>query len=567
MTKENKKENSFMKNVLILMCSQIMVKILGLVYRLVITNIEGFGDTGLGYYASGYQIYTLLLAISSIGIPSVISKLVSEKLAVNDKKGAQRIFKISMAFFVGLGLILSFALFFGSEWIATVIFNVPDTKYVMQVLSPAITFVAASAVFRGYFAGQNDMKPTSASQVLEQLFNCILSITFVYALIGKEPYIMAAGGNLSTTCAIIISFMYLVMYYKKRKIDVSSAEEKINEENINKENIENKVNNVNKETKKEVSTWKLLKSILVLSVPVTMGSIISVVSPLIDTATVSRCIQTAFASMYPIKEELETYAMSMTGIMSKVDTIVGLPVAVNVAFATALIPMISTALAKKEMKVASKRMTFSMFASLLIILPASFGFIALAEPILKLIYPTATAGKGVLILCSISMIFIAMSHTTNGGLCGINKTYVPTIALVVAIIIKFTMNITLISNPNIGIYGAGMSSIVAQSTAFAICAIVLHKNLKLQFEFKRMILMPIISSGLMGVIAHYTHKLMNIFLGNTISTLVAILIGGITYIAFILLFKVLKKEDILMIPYGTKIYDWLVKIGIYKEEK
>ena len=550
MTKENKKENSFMKNVLILMCSQIMVKILGLVYRLVITNIEGFGDTGLGYYSSGYQIYTLLLAISSIGIPSVISKLVSEKLAVNDKKGAQRIFKISMAFFAGLGLILSFALFFGSEWIATVIFNVPDTKYVMQVLSPAITFVAASAVFRGYFAGQNDMKPTSASQVLEQLFNCILSITFVYALIGKEPYIMAAGGNLSTTCAIIISFMYLVMYYKKKKIDVSSVEDEIT-----------------KETKKELSTWKLLKSILVLSVPVTMGSIISVVSPLIDTATVSRCIQTAFASMYPIKEELETYAMSMTGIMSKVDTIVGLPVAVNVAFATALIPMISTALAKKEMKVASKRMTFSMFASLLIILPASFGFIALAEPILKLIYPTATAGKGVLVLCSISMIFIAMSHTTNGGLCGINKTYVPTIALVVAIVIKFTMNITLISNPNIGIYGAGMSSIVAQSTAFTICAIVLHKNLKLQFEFKRMILMPIISSGLMGVIAHYTHKLLNLFLGNTISTLVAILIGGITYIAFILLFKVLKKEDILMIPYGTKIYDWLVKVGIYKEEK
>lgn len=552
---KKKKGTSFMKNVLILMFSQIMVKILGLVYRLVITNIEGFGDTGLGYYSSGYQIYTLLLAISSIGIPNVISKLVSERLAVNDKKGAQRIFKISMCFFTGLGIVLSFALFFGAEWISNTIFNVPDTKYVMQVLAPAITFVAASAVFRGYFAGHNDMKPTSSSQVLEQFFNCILSITFVYALVGKEPYIMAAGGNLSTTCAIILSFMYLVIYYKRKKVYLNE------ESNLENEEIEEKRKN------KKETVWHLLKSILFLSVPVTLGSIISVISPLVDTATVSRCIQSAFASVYPIKEELETFAMSMTGIMSKVDTIVGLPVAVNIAFATALIPMISDALAKKKTEIASKRMTFSLFASLIIILPASFGFISLASPILKLIYPTATDGTGVLILCSISMIFIALSHTTNGGLCGINKTYVPTIALIIAIVLKVTLNIIWISNPKIGIYGAGMSSIVAQSTAFFVCVLTLHKNLKLQFEFKRMIVMPIVSSGLMGIIAYFTHKLMSVFLGNTISTLIAILIGAVSYISFIFLFKVLKKEDILMIPYGNKIYEILLKIGIYKEKE
>ena len=104
------KTNSFMKNILILMFAQIMVKILGLVYKFVITNFDGFGDTGLGYYSSGYQIYSLLLALSSIGIPSVISKLVSERIAINDQKGAQRIFRICMVLFVGIGAILSFAL-------------------------------------------------------------------------------------------------------------------------------------------------------------------------------------------------------------------------------------------------------------------------------------------------------------------------------------------------------------------------------------------------------------------------------------------------------------------------
>lgn len=130
--KETKKGTSFMKNVLILMFAQIMVKILGLVYKFVITNFEGFGDTGLGYYSAGYQIYSLLLALSSIGIPSVVSKLVSERTAKGDNKGAQRIFKICMTFFVGIGIILSLGLFFGAEHIAVTVYNVADTKYVID---------------------------------------------------------------------------------------------------------------------------------------------------------------------------------------------------------------------------------------------------------------------------------------------------------------------------------------------------------------------------------------------------------------------------------------------------
>lgn len=252
-TSKQSKAPSFMKNVLIVMFAQIMVKVLGLIYKFVITNFDGFGDTGLGYYSAGYQIYAILLALSSIGIPSVISKLVSERVAIGDEKGAQRIFKVCMTFFVAVGTILSFGLFFGAEYIATVIFNVPDTKYVMQVLAPAIVFVAASATFRGYFAGCNDMKPGSYSQIIEQFLNCVLSITFVYALIGKEPYIMAAGGNLSTTLAIVLTFIYLIAYYKKRRLKVD-RKQKSPEDNL--------------------SSTTLLKKILVIFVPVTISSVV-----------------------------------------------------------------------------------------------------------------------------------------------------------------------------------------------------------------------------------------------------------------------------------------------------
>lgn len=535
-----------MKNVLILMFAQISVKLLGLIYRLVITNAEGFGNTGLGYYSTGYQIYSLLLALSSIGIPSVVSKMVSERIAIGDNKGAQRVFKISMTFFVSLGLAFSLLLFFAAEPIATLVFNVPDVKYVMQVLAPAIVFVAASAVFRGYFAGQNDMKPTSASQILEQFFNCVLSITFVYALIGKEPYIMAAGGNLSSTLAIIITFLYLILYYKRRKL-------KVNKKQISPER--NKTNG------------QLLKAILAMSIPITISSVISVVNPIIDSSTVSRCIQTAFASIITGgKEALEQYAMNMTGILAKMDTLVGLPVAINVAFSTALTPAIAAAIAKKDYKTASKRLSFSLFSSLIIVLPCAVGFIALAQPILNLIYPTASDGASILMLYSISMIFIALSQTINGGLYGLNKTKTPAIALAVGALIKFILNIILISNPNIGIIGAGISSIVCQTVAFTICFTSLRKSIKLNLNFKDNIIKPIISALTMGVLVYFIDVGLSKVINANVATIISILCGVLIYIAMILLTKSLKKEDILMIPFGSKVYPILVKIGIYKED-
>lgn len=543
--KETKKRSSFMQNVLILMFAQIMVKVLGLVYKFVITNFEGFGDTGLGYYSAGYQIYSLLLALSSIGIPSVVSKLVSERIAKGDNKGAQRIFKICMTFFVGIGIVLSFGLFFGAEYIAIAMYDVADTKYVMQVLAPAIAFVSASAVFRGYFAGLNDMKPTSYSQIIEQFFNCVLSITFVYALLGREPYIMAAGGNLSTTLAIILTFVYLIIYYKRKKIKIEPNQ---------------------KSEEDELTAMKLLKKILIISVPVTISSIISVVSPLIDTATVSRCIQTAFANMYPVKEQLEALAMSKNGILSKVDTLVNLPIAVNVAFSTALVPAISGAIAQKDMKTASKRMTFSIFASLLIVLPCAVGFISLAQPILSLIYPTASDGAEVLMVYAIAMIFIALNQTVNGGLYGLNKTYIPAISLIIGIIIKFVLNIVLISNPKIEIMGAGISTVICQLVAFLICIVALQKNIKLHFKCGRMIIAPIIASVIMGVSTYLINQALNNIVRMSISTILSIIFGALIYIVLIFALKILRKEDIMMIPFGSKIYSVLIKLKIYKEE-
>ena len=274
---KKEKSTSFMKNVAMLMFAQILIKVLGFVYRLVIINVDGFGDIGNGYYDAGYTVYTLLLTLSSVGIPTVISKLVSERVAKGDHKGAHRIFITSLKIFTFIGAFFSIVLFLGSGLIARKVLNVPDVRYVLMVLSPAIMFVSTSAVLRGYFAGLGSMKATSVSQTIEQFFNCVLTITFVYALVGKDPAIMAAGGNVSTTLSIIISFMYLYIFYARRKKSIM--------EDCKNQTVE----------QEDKTAGKLIKTIFALSIPMTIGSLIGVVNNMIDTATISNCIQTAFS--------------------------------------------------------------------------------------------------------------------------------------------------------------------------------------------------------------------------------------------------------------------------------
>lgn len=544
-TNVKERKTSFMKNVMILIFSQVIIKILGLIYRLVIVNIDGFGDVGNGYYSTGYNLYALLLTLSSIGIPSVISKLVSERLAIEDKVGAQRVFRIAMIFFVSIGTALSIMLFFGAEAIANNIYKAPNVKYVLKVLAPAIAFVSASSVLRGYFAGQNNMKPTSISQTLEQFFNCVLSITFVYMAIGKESYIMAAAGNLSTTLSVLIAFFYFVGYYKKNRIKPEEGQ-------------------VSKEASK--TNRQILKIILSVSLPITLGSIISVVNPVLDNVTVTNYIKKAYSQTITSEEQLENKGIELVGMLSKADTLINLPIAVNLAFSTALVPAISASMAKKDYNLARKRAAFSLFASIIIIVPCAIGYITLAGPIFKMLYPTASDGAGILKILSISMVFIALSQTINGSLYGINKVRIPVIALAVGVAVKFILNIILISNPKINIYGAAISSVVCQVIAFAISFVNLNKGLKLKISLKDNVYKPLIAGLIMGIGVFLSNILLLKKFGNSISCLLSIATGIVIYTISIFAIKVLKKEDIFMIPFGTKLYKILVKLKVYKEE-
>ena len=513
--KEKKKKNTFAKNVLMLMFSQVLIKLLGLIYRLAITNVKGFGDVGNGYYSAGYQVYAVLLIISSQGIPGAVSKLVSNKVAKGKYNEAHRVFKVSMVVFGIIGFIASSLLLLSANFVSSKILNVPDVSYVLKVLSPAIFFVCVSAVIRGYFAGLGTMKASSVSQALEQFFNCVLTITFVYALIGKEPYIMAAGGNLSTTLAILISFSYLIVFYKK---NIKEWREESDDVVIT--------------TKEE--NKKMVKMIIATAIPLTVGSVISVVTSFIDTVTVSNCIQIAYSGILKSKILLEKEAMRLTGILSKVDTLVNLPLAVNLSFYSALIPEITAAISKKDFKSASKKISFSISSSLLILIPCAIGFIVLADPILKMLYPNASDGA------------------------------TPALALLIGCVIKIGLNLVLITNPNINIYGAVISSFICQFVVFMIVYITMKRNIKVKFEPVKHIVKPLLAGLIMGAVIFFINYLFNGVIRNSILTIINIMIGAVVYLISVFALKILSKDEILMLPKGEKIYNLLVKLKFYK---
>ena len=543
--KEKKKKTTFAKNVLMLMFSQVLIKLLGLIYRLAITNVKGFGDVGNGYYSAGYQVYAVLLIISSQGIPGAVSKLVSNKVAKGKYNEAHRVFKVSMVVFGIIGFIASLLLLLSANFVSSKILNVPDVSYVLKVLSPAIFFVCVSAVIRGYFAGLGTMKASSISQALEQFFNCALTITFVYALVGKEPYIMAAGGNLSTTLAILISFSYLIVFYKK---NIKEWREESDDVVIT--------------TKEE--NKKMAKMIIATAIPLTVGSVISVVTSFIDTVTVSNCIQIAYSGILKSKILLEKEAMRLTGILSKVDTLVNLPLAVNLSFYSALIPEITAAISKKDFKSASKKISFSISSSLLILIPCAIGFIILADPILKMLYPNASDGAHILQIAAVTMVFVGINHTIQGSLFGLGKMYTPALALLIGCVIKIGLNLVLITNPNINIYGAVISSFICQFVVFMIVYITMKRNIKVKFEPVKHIVKPLLACLIMGAVIFFINYLFNGVIRNSILTIINIMIGAVVYLISVFALKILSKDEILMLPKGEKIYNLLVKLKFYK---
>lgn len=539
--KTRSKKESFMSGVMTLMISQIIVKIFGLVYKIYLTNRPGFGDTGNAIYNSGYQIYALLLLLSSIGIPNAISKLVSEKTSLGDYKGAHKIFKISFMLLTVIGTIGSLILFFGADFIANTILQIPEAKLTLMCISPSIVLVAMSSVIRGYFNARSNMKATGDSQALEQILKTVftvIAVEIVAHLTSNNVTLMAAGANFATTISVIGSFIYIYKFYKVRK-------KEIHQEIQTAEKFE------------EEDTKGIISSIFKISIPISLTSIVSSVNKNIDSITVVRGLK---------KITTEAIAKEQYGILAgKVDTLVALPLSFTVAFATALVPGLSSAKAKNDNQAIEKRVKLSLLITILIGMPCAFGLCVFAKQILQLVFPNAAAGANILQYISFLVVFATLAQTVNGALQGLGDFKTPVIALIIGVIVKTILNVLIIPIPGIGIIGATLSSQICQFIAFFIGFIKLKKMTKIKFDFNKFAIKPILASVIMSVISYGIYYLLDFIIPHKIAIMIGLVIAVIAYVVAVLALKIFSEEEIKDLPKGDKIHKLLTKFKIYKE--
>lgn len=510
--------SSFIKGILSLVTSQILIKIFGAIYSIYITNKSGFGDEGNAIYMSGYQIYALLLTISSIGIPNAISKIISEQKSKKDYINMDRCFKVAIFIFSIIGFIGCISLFLCAKFISNVILEIPEAKLSLMVLSPAIFFVSITSVIRGFCNGENKIFITAKSQFIEQLMKTIFTIIFVEVvskISNNNTEAMAAIANFATTIATFISLIYLINKY----ISIKNKNIRLN---------------FNYFPKERIST--IVRKILKISIPMTISAVLGSLGKNIDSITVVRILK-----RFITEEE----AIIKYGILSsKVDIIMVLPLSFNIAISTALIPEISRRKAKNDLDGIIKQIEFSILITLIIAIPATFGIFAYSKQIFYLLFPKAQNGSELLKLASLGIIFSLLTQTINGILQGLGKNRIPVYSAFIGVVVKIVSNIFLI--PINGIYekGAILGNILSSLISFIIVYISLKKHINFKINILKLSLKPFLSSLFMIIFSLNIYNILSLKnISNIFCIIISILIAIIFYVICIFVTKMLKKEQ------------------------
>jgi len=313
-------------------------------------------------------------------------------------------------------------------------------------------------------------------------------------------------------------------------------------------------NEINKSVEfAQESRKKIAKKLISYAVPISFGSVVSALAGLIDVVTVVSGL-TAYGLAAGMSQEASLLmANEKYGILSgKVDILLAVPLSINVAFSVALVPFISSAIARHRKDEAVSKIKYSLKISSLIALPCAVGFLVLATPIFKMLFPNAPEGAYLLQIQSFLVFFSVISQTITGALQGVGKLAVPGIALLVGAVIKYILNVIFI--PMFGEAVPAVTSIIYSATACIISAIVLYRTLKEKMPLKEVIIKPLIASGIMGGVVFGAYKLLELVgIGNTISTILSIGVGVVIYFICVILLRVLDREEIQQLPYGNKI--------------
>lgn len=515
----------------------VIVRVIGMFYRIPVTRI--IGDRGNGYYAIAYQIYTIMLLISSYSLPLAVSKMVSARVAKGQFKNAQKIYRASMAFAFVVGGGVSLVVFFGADLLAGLMLE-PMSAIALRIFAPTLVVVAVIGVMRGYFQGMGTMMPTAVSQIIEQIINAAISIAAAYFLFGygtkvaallrdeNYAYAYGAAGSTLGTCAGALSallFLLFVMAVYQRVFKRQAARDKT----------------------RRVETYAEIFGVLMLTIlPVIMSTAIYNISDLID--------QRLFLGIM-IDKGFGNAKTELWGVFSgKYKVLTNVPVAVASAMCASAIPTLTGLMADGDMRGLRKRVSMVMRVTMLITIPCAVGLGVLASPIMHLLYgKEQDLAVRLMQVGSTSVIFYSMSTLSNGVLQGINRMKIPVRNACIALVIHLAALYGMLEYLDLNIYAVVYANMIF---AFCMClfnSLSIRKYLKYKQEFKRTFVIPLLASAVMGLIVYLIYMLLSKLAGDMVTVPVAVALGAAVYFVVLLFLKGVGEEELSQMPGGRSL--------------
>jgi stage V sporulation protein B len=495
--------STFVKQAAILAGASILVRFVGFLYRLPLTNL--IGDEGNGYYNAGYQIYTFFFIMSSAGLPAAISKMVSERVALKRYRDAHAVFRSAMAIAGSIGVFCGLVVYFGARFFSSVVVGQPLSYHSLIALSPTLAIVGVMAVYRGYFQGMGNTVPTAISQIAEQVFNAIFSVVLAYVFIPRGVEYAAAGGTAGTGIGALAGLAVVMAIY-------TLAAPKIKRRAANS-------------PRQSQSNSSIAKEILRIAFPIILGTAIFSYSNLIDTLMITKCLEAS-------KAFTELQITNLFGQYSgKYIVLVTMPVSISTAIAAAVIPSIASSNITSDKEAVKSKINTALRLSMLMSIPAAIGMSVLGNQIIRLLFPNHNSGGILLQWGAAGVIFLALAQTATGMLQGLGHTKVPVLGALVGTLIKIPLNFLLISNPKINVVGAVISTTVCYMAASSIDMLVLVRRTRIKLDFSGIFAKPLIGSAIMGAVCYVSYYCLYYATGrNSISTILAVLIGMLIYL-------------------------------------
>lgn len=531
------KKESFLKGAAILGIAGMIIKVLGAFFRIPLGNI--IGSEGLGYFQVGYPLYTFLLSFSTQGFPTAISKLVSEKRATDDPASAHKVFRTSLNILLAIGVTSSLLLALSAKYIVNNVVGSPNAYYAVIALAPALLIVSVMAAFRGYFQGMKNMIPTAVSQVAEQFGRVIIGIILAILLLNRGVHYAAAGAAFGATIGGVLGFGIIIFLYSRYRKGILSQFDRLPNE-------------------QEAPTKGIIRELLKISVPITIGGAVMPLINILDSMIVLRRLQ-AIGFTY---EQANSLFGQLTGMAA---TLINLPQVFTVALAMSIVPVISEAMTKDDLESVQNDTRSAFRVSLLIGLPAAMGLAILSGPIMSLLFPRESASVGeILLFLSLAVFFLTQLQTLTGVLQGIGKPAIPVRNLIIGAITKFFVTYILTGIPALNVKGAALGTVSAYLVASTLNFLAVKKYTGTTFNPVQFFVKPISSVLVMGVTVKLTYELLFNMVGNNLATVAAIGVGVVVYGVALLVTGTITKVDFELLPGGNKLARLLKKTKLLK---